>query len=1573
MNSVFTALCGTVNFMPPWIMLGVFGAIILLIVLIIALKGVKRKFFRVLIYILAGLIPTSYLVYLAVQVILWESVSEQIAFAIAWIPTILFVLIVLIATLRGLRRGLRKSLILALHATLAGALCVAFFFIMVCVEDVDAGTLNFVNLLMGGEGSLQRALGVSESCATLKGVLAEYICVLAGIDGITPYVYTLVDMAYRIIFAVISLLVFFFVDFVLYIVYVLCYSQRKYKKNRMLEFKNGKSDKSYKKHTLGGGVVGLVRGVAVGLLSLSFLGSAFYVVAGGKGEGKMEDYDFGDDDINFYYQIYRSIEGYGSQGIFKILNAMSDATDTPYYLFAADLIFSGELNDEEFGISENVKFREEFATFTGFARETLGLLMKYGSDELNAVVGGEVTDNAFDTVVQVMTKTGFKEEFDLLIDAFDEQSYVINLSMSFVNAVVNHIDELSFTKDNIGEGERELIKLIFKKGFLTENIPDERALIEETGKTEAEGENIRPYLTVKHVITKNDVKVVLNVVLSVLAGGDTGDTLALVKRIVPEIEKLSILSSDRKAEFNPVLGRMYCLFENLYLTADGEDGVTYSEINSDGIDWIGEINGLLEVVDDATTLYDNLSSIEGEALDIVKILFNEENVHYAENMRAYDEVCRLLTGSRVMGRALSTHFVYKKIYEGLTSLSENVYIPEKINFNNTYDKDGNVTAYGETYQLLYGVKLLFGGDNAKIIDTLLNVDGDTPIEDILNVLAQAVEPDENGNTNPLVRHLTDSVILRSVISIELIEVGGNTLYVPRAALEEVDNTRVNLITKRELCGLLENMTKLVDFVMPFMDEENPDAWKIEIDNFLINNDDFYALVQDNRIFEGTVARMFTEKIKEYGTSIITVPKDLDGFENIDGWITVNNKQGELLFLLDALRYTQFKISDVLLNAVESTSIIKKICNMDEGELDTFFSSRVLHYTVSHYILDEGASVGEGFILVVPRNSREYLDHDSIESLIKKRELIALFTEISELGLYEKEETPVDPPAENPDDGTGESGGDNTGDVTGGGETPTEPPAEDTGEQTVMEKILQKIAEDKSILESSSIIPASIVATLVNNEELATKTLVIPELYDKDHMGAIAQLEQYDSTNPWKAELPALIDALDEVLGISDPETDFSFEGVDISEKISGLLTKLNDVSSVNAPQTKLQVMYGSEIFRSKITDEIDKTFRDKDVVDATVISHVKQLDGYYKLSELQALSNAVNVLGVTDFNELTSFDDYKGNLTTDTIGEVYKSVIAQGIISKAVIDIIEGPDNKTLVDHPLARKTELSAVYRESEIYAVLTLYNDLELGDVDKLDLEQVSGLIYDEESGDVKSYLLVASVSEQLIDHPGLIMPDDVVETVEGKNYVTPLELSRLVDAFNAMKPYFKNSDGSPIEDINGIQAEDMQIDVPQDKSVRDEIFKSEIMRARITYQLVMLNRTEGGVLAVGEGKADKVLDVRATHSVGETYVLNAEQLEALAVALTAINGDGGASFEVPAFNVDQIVNLSDKLDVLCASDLVRYKICGILASEGAKYGIVFDTEPVTDLTGGGITEYYTAAEEDIIKAAQLIQSLS
>ena len=1530
MNSVFTALCGLVNFTPPWIMLGVFGAIILLVIFIIALKGVKRKFFRVLIYILVGLIPTSYIVYLVVQAIVavsaggTEELLQLINFAISWGPTILFAVIVLIALLRGIRRGLRKSLILTLHAACAGAVCIAFFCIMVFVKEVDEGSLKFFNGL-AGENALQNMLGVPESCSTLKEALAAYIATFIGegFEGLSPYIYTLVDMAYRIIFGLLSFILFFCIDFILYIVYVLCYSQRKYKKNRQLEFVNGKTDKNYKKHWLGGGVVGLVRGIATGLLCISFLGSTFFIAAGGKGEGKLEDHDFGNDDINFFYQIYRSVESYGAQGIFKILNAMTDATDTPYYLFAADLVFSGELNDEEFGISENVKFREEFATLTGFARDTFNLLLKYGPDEINAIVNGEVSEGAFDTVVEIMTRAGFREEFDSLIDAFDAQTYLINLSMSFINTVVANIDEISFTKDAIGDGEKELIKLIFKKGFLTENIPDERDLMRETGKTEAEGSDIRPYLTVNHIITKKDVKLVLNVVLSILAGEETDDTLQLIKRIVPEISQLSILSSERKSEFNPVLSRMYCLFENLYLTDDGVDGVSYSEIMADDIDWIQEIHNLLDAVDDTMVLYNNLSATGGEAegdeeeadaLYIVKKLFDETDEHYKVNMEAYDGICGLLVESKVMGRALSTNFVYRTIRDALLGLSENIYIPQHIVFGNTYDEKGNVVSYGETYQLLYGVKLLFSGDNVKVLDALMNSEGGAAIEDVLGNLADVVSvPDASGKK--LSDYLTQSVLLRSVISIELIEVGGNTFYVPMSARERIDGKYENLITEEELKGLLDNMPELVEFVMPFVGTN--DEWKEKIDGFLIGEDSsFYDLVKANRIFEGTVARLFTVKLGDNSgssetTSVITIPSALDGFDNIDGWITIDGKQGELLNLLDALRYTNFSVKEIILggeeNEFNSSNVLKRISEMEEDELEAFFSSSVLHYTVSKYILKAGTTVGDDFVLVIPQNSRQPLKDDVINYLVKKSELISVFGEINALGLY--------------------------GNLSA-------------------ENILIKIAQDKTILEGSKIIPASLVATIVKNDTLSK---IIPEPYDAQNMGSQAELENYDATNPWTKELPALIEALDELLGLRTAGDDFTFDD-NFTDDISALLLKLNENADIDEgedePRTKLRVFYDSVIFRSEITKEVDKVLT-AEIIDDFVKTHAK-LDRYYKYDELQDLATAANALGITSFNEGFTADNVKGNLTVEKLDTVYASTIVKGVITKAVQKVIA--DNGNISDHPLAYETSLK-VYKQNEIESILVVCGDLDGGD---LDLKKVSTRLYD--NGVTKSYILVASITDKIIDHPGIIIPETVVENFEGKDYVKAQELSLAVDAFLAYG----------MEDFDSV-TDDMAISIP-DKEVRTTIFKSEIIRARITFQLVKLNEDVGGVLAVKEGGAKKVHDARPTNSVGDTSVLSAEQLEALASALEILY-EGDTDFKVPVFNsADDILKYSDKIEDLLQSDIVLYRICEYLADAGKEYGVTLETEDAFDLEQKDVVSgVSTASKEQILIAAQTIKSLS
>ncbi len=1496
MNNVISALCGTVNFMPPWIMLGVFGAIILLIVLFIVFKGIKRgvKFIILGLILMAG----AYLTYLCVQIALWDDVTEQIAFAISWGPTILFVLIVMTATFINAKRGLRKSLILALHAVCAGAVAVAFFFIMVSIKEVDAGLLNFLNFFMGGDGALQRALGVDESLTTFKEVLAAYIPVIVGADGDigiilqenTAYIYTVVDMVFRLVIAIFALLIQLSLEFILYIVYHLCYSQRKYKKNRIAEFTNGKTDRNYRKHHIGGGVVGFVRGAAVGLLCLSFLGSAFFVVAGGKGEGELEDYDFGDDNVNFYYQIYRSIDGYGSQGIFKILNEMSDATDTPYYLFAADLIFSGELDDKEAGVSGNVKFREEIAALTGFAHDTLELLMKYGSEELNAIVGGEATEGAFDTVVEVMTRTGFKEEFDALIDAFDTDTYIINLSMSLVNTIVSHIDDISFTANAVGEGEKELIKLIFKKGFLTENIPDERDLIASTGKTEAEGKNIRPYLTVKHILNKNDVRTVLNVVLSLLAEEETGDTLKLAKRIVPELGKLSILGTERKEEFNPVLGRMYSLFENLYLTEEGEDGITYSEISGSGIDWIGEINTLLSVCEDSITLYNNVFADGGEALDLVKKLFNKNDANYEENMRIYDGLCAFLTDSRVLGRALSTSFVYRTLCDALKGVAENIYIPRDLSFGNTYGENGEITKYGETYLLFNGVKLLCDSEN-NVLDSLLSLSDGAEITDVLDTLADAVSlTDKDGNTMSF--YLTDSKILRALISIELIEASksGNTFYVPKASLEKVEGEPVNLIVKGELAQLLDHMDRLVEFVMPFVGDST--EWETEVDGF-INDETFYSLVKTNRIFEGTVAQLLKLKLAD----VLTVPAAIK--DDVEGWITVDSRKGELVNLIDALRVANFKVSDILLDndgSFEESAVLDSVMAMAEEDLEIFFGSSVLHYTVSNYILGEGeqVTVGDNFVIIVPVIARQPLEDDVIESLVKKNELISAFVKISSMNLSE------------------EGGAD-------------------------VSKILVKLANDKEILSGSNIISASIVGTMVQNADIADNLLAIPQ--NLKDMGAPENLKYFDATNPWTEELPALIDALDELLGLQGKGDDYVFDEAELNSNVSALITTLNAASAIYPAQTRLGVLYNSEVFRNKITVEIDGALEGKDLVDSFVINYAK-LDGYYTFEELQALSDAANALDITSLDDLQNAQ----NVSADSLEVVYRSYLAQGIITKKVQETVNDPANEDICDHPFAYKKEL-AVYKYSEVETLLNLYGNLDAGEINT---EHVSDYVYDKETGETKSYILVASLSSQLLVNRGLIIPDTVYDSENA--IIQPYELMLAIDAFNAIK------DDLGFENLEG-WTEETPISIP-DKSVREVVFASQIIRARITFQLVQLNVDSDQALAASESEVKVVFDVREG-DLGGVYrsMLSANQLEYFARAMEIINGEG-SNFEVPEVTMVGIVSVYDSLDEVFKSDIMRYRVCEYLAENH----IPMDTESAFDLSTRTTVTVHTATAEEV-----------
>ncbi|MDE6505106.1 MAG: hypothetical protein K2L42_04470 [Clostridia bacterium] len=1554
-------------------------------------KGFKRGY-KLLIFalIVEGLCFTGWIFTKFSQ----KNVIEIIDFCIIWGPTILFGFIILTSTLVNAKRGLRKSLVLLLHSVCAGGVCLAFYFVCIKAPAADELTLRFVNLI-AGESGLQTALGVSADCDTLREVFIAYLpTVISGSSDIgillsenAAYIYTLADMAYRLVFAAVSAVLYFVLVFILYLIYHMAYSERKYRRRKNESFRNNETDSPYKKRHLGGGAVGLVRGVTVGLLSLSFIGSALFIVAG-TGDGKFKDYDFADDNADFAYRIYRSIESYGTQGIFKVLNAFTDVNDTPYYLFAADLILSGEITDDENGISENVSLREELGAYTGFARDTFNLLMKYGEEDLLPVING-AAESGFDCVLKVMKNPQFQTEFDDLINEFDSKTYIINFAGALANSIAANIDDMSFAQD-VPETNRELIKIIFKKGYLSYALPDERMLIEKYGGQQAKGKDIRPYLSAAQMINKDDARIMLNIAFSFISeDAEEKDTLETVKELMPQVQKLSMLGDNRKPQVDPVLGRIYCWIENEYLTAEGEDGTSYKDIAAENVLWAEEIQTLCGAAQNIIRLYGNVYREEAEALDILFSVFDKENADYAENIAYYDAVCSAAANSRVLGKALSTSYFYNTVYNALLQVSENIYIKKDIVYENVYDAGGKLVRRGEAFNVLYGLKAL--GGNGELLKTLLNADGDTDVSEIIkSISAAAAVKDGFGYT--LSDYLTKSSLLRAVISALMTDNGKDTLYVPRSSLEKNEyGSYVNLINENELKLLLDNTEVFAEFVTPFVEGNYLDT----LDSFL-ENEEFLKLLEESRIFEGTASNLL--KIKLMNNPTVILPQKLVYDTNY--WVTDGINTGELRNLIAALKATKLPLAEIMQGKLEKQEIYDCILSVTADGLKAVFKSDIMHYTVSNYLSD-GIYEAEGLMLVIPASAKQNLKDDALKSVIKKKELISLFGEFSSLGI---------------------SGG------------------------TDFSEILVKLAKNRRTLTESKIISASIAHTVANNADLSS-LLSLPQKYID--AGQRSALEQFDSGNPWSAELSRLLDALDEILNLSEADGDFVISQDAFDKAVSELLTSLNKASAVKPSSTRLRVCYSSEIIRGSITREIDRAL--DGAIEESVIAQTKT-GGYYRVTELEALSDAFDIFGL-DIKELDGdtlrervsdkifllnepLESYGGR---STLNVVYPSVIISSIFTKELdgalgADLISAdvlkqikrgqsvypeeeiadfvsalnelgisdlsdleaynfsdisqftapsqnePDKTKLSvilnsdiaggvltlavqktmsgsgflrDHPRAYRQDIK-IYRKSEIECIAEILDGAELEGYEP-DVAKAGQYICDE-SGYTRSFLMTAAVSESFINGNKFIIPQSCTD---GYGIIYPHEIKPVIDAYLALKDEYGDTD---FDEWGG---EDLML---PDKEVREIMFGSIILRAKISYQL---ERTSAAAVCARAERIERETTVKGN----SVYILGEEELRALSDALDICSGDG--RFDIPEFTVEQVGGYTaDDLDTLFESDIIRFSICDCVLSNPAVNaymilkGIRADEERALDLKTytEGIKKVLTAE-----KIKEILQELS
>ena len=1487
---------------------------------------------------------------------LGNDINGLISFGIAWLPTIIFFIIIILYTLIGVRRGLRKSLILVLHSVLIGALCLGLFFFCVTSTAFDKALLKLINLFMGS-GGLQSRLGVSGDCKTLREVLMGYFSNTSvgwGDFGIllgssSAYVLALVNMAYRLVFAIVFFIIYELLLFIMYLVYLIFYSERKYKKKKTISFAMNKTDISYKKRPVGGGCVGLVRGLVSGIISFSFLGSIFFIAAGGAGASRLPDEISFGENYNQYISIYRSVESYGEQGIFKILNAISNPEDSPYYLFVADIVFSGGLDDAEHDVSGNIKFREELASYNGFAKDTFALLMKYDTEgEIEAILQGRGSGNTMDKILKVCAKHEFRVEFENLIDNFNSQTYIINFALSFADAVIAHIDDVSFMQ-SVSAENRDLLQVLFRRNYLSDMIPDERERKSVTSKEVTE--DIPPYIMVNHLLTKKDAQIVFDIVISILANEiKVSDLRSIANVLVPHIEELSIFSTVRSREMDPVLGRLYCYFDNKYLTDEGEEGIRYSEVKDETVHWSKEIKALLRVADGLLTMYDSLKSGGSNILTVVTDMFDETNENYSRNVAMYEELIDVVSDSVLLSNVLCSQKVHKALSSQLKSINEDIYLPAKISYANRYDKKGNFIAYGEAYYTLRGLRFLAEKENRELIDSISQ--SSTSFEDLIKKLANTIiRDDPNARGNSLATYLTESTILRSVMSSVIMNNAGDMLIVPTLSLETENSQTINLINKFELRAIFEALPELTDLIIPLASEKISS----ETVNKILNNNAFNSLLDSgNKIIEATIAKSLIELLADNETIIIS--KRLEDYEE---WVTVNDP-GELRKFLKTKDILSLDI-EALMNGegLNGTEIFDKVKVLDEDSITQLLDSEVFYYSSSD-MLDKGNLGFEDFHVVVPASSCNILENDNMAKVIKKDEMLSVLVILKDFGL-------------------------NSG--------------------MSSENILRKLIEKKQYLDDSNIISASVVNFIVDNDGICSSLNISQTYMDA---GSKEELAEYDATNIWHSELPNLIGAIDEIFGISNlPEDeDFVFNKETVSENTNNLFLSLNSesVTQPNSKSTRLDVCYASEIISQNLTTELDKALNGEDQSDESLID-ISVRDSFkvhsrsavvYSKSEISSFVDALVVFGVDDIDEVnndrfSSLSQYKNNieyicvsgimrgiitkkidnsLTEDTIdvavkkrikgssatysameisslvyaldelniddvsglddykfsdnmksfnkpskndpdqtclNVIYRSNIAVGVMTKSVKDTFR---NSNLTYTAKAERSDL-AVLKEQEVDALVSLLDGRELDnfDVGVISLSRVREQIVPDYNGNPRSYLVLANLTDNIIGNKALYVPQSVYKN----KLLTVSEALCFIDAVSALR-----TENEALDAWNVLS--DMVLPAKED---RESVLNSEIMCATFSHTVF----TSNSGIAFAQSNIDVARRIEKDGIEGdEIAIIVKAQLEILFDVIESCTG--GKELKIPSFsNISSIREHGNNIELLCRFDGTRYSMSKIL----------------------------------------------
>lgn len=896
-------------------------------------------------------------------------------FIVNWGPTLLFIIIVLCAIVLGMIRGFRKSVILFIHMLVVGVLCLCFYLWIVNQKEMDAILVKQADTVLGWMGQSVHQLLDVEAKPTLTEMLTEKILaslseeekVIILIQGNTAYIQTLVEASYRLFLFIVSLVVYVLLIFLLYLIYFIAYPVRRKIRKVNRRFQNGEISHPYRKKRLLGGLVGGVRGLISALVCFSFIGALFFIVSGGKKAPSREELgngteiSFGDEQYDELYDYYSAICAMGNQGIFKLLNSFQDSTNTPYYFYIADLVLQGGLTDEGLGVvDETFYIRDELGYYVGFCKDALTLLVQYAGDDLSVLLNP--SEENINEIFQIMQKPGFADDLKELVDSFEEKTYFVNLSLSVLTTMINHID--AFVEDEKVVG---LIECMF---------------LEEDS------------IKVTDLATKDDVKYLFNSLIDVISLTDISSydnpnqiAIAYAEKAVPSLVKLSCFKDQtRKEKANRWIGKIYeyCA-ENLI-----ESDIELPDVT--GVDWMDEFTILLNASAPILSITNQIYSDEQELL--LKNFFTLfEGTSGLQMQTAYDQMMGFLSESVLLGVVCQMSFVQDTFDQLLQQITENseAHLPlENITFENR--QEGDQIIYGEIYKLLNALKDVLQNGGETLYQAVMDLENDTQnmkvIADIL------VKPLQGEVQKTLVDSLFESDLLYFYTSgiLTNLKMDGFEIYIP----DEVVDPETDLILREELLVLIHGFAGSAEVILDLMGESS----EIDFEKILLN-EPLNQAIRDSLILEGTVSNLLIEQLKQ--VEMIVLPEN---YQYVESWLS-KEEDGELQHLLQALKHAIQSDSFDINALMEGDFEISSLKSLSTQTLEMMLESSVLHYTLSQTLTSIST---DDFEVVIPYDSSLGIKQDYLGNsvqLIQEDELVRMIRSVLNLLRFSETEQTID--------------------------------------------------------------------------------------------------------------------------------------------------------------------------------------------------------------------------------------------------------------------------------------------------------------------------------------------------------------------------------------------------------------------------------------------------------------------------------------------------------------------------------------------------------------------------------------